>query len=248
MDKRKLTHCGEIVRQYDRDRFLISLLLPAERRAEVWPVLAFHQEIARIRETVSEPLIGLIRLQWWRDALRGLYETGKAPAHPVLEELAGVIERHGLPQGEFESLMDARESDIRGNASATFMELELYAERSTAPLNRMIVKILGETEDEKTLRAVSIGYALTGLLRAAPYYEAGGWRVLPRGQEDAPALVALAEKYFSSANPSGRFLTLSRQLGRAYLGRIGKLNYNLSDARLARPPFLFVLKGLGGFF
>ena len=47
-----------LLRRYDRDRYLLSLFVPAAARASVQAIYAFNYEIARIRETVSEPLLG----------------------------------------------------------------------------------------------------------------------------------------------------------------------------------------------
>src|SRR5947208_3175404 len=75
--------CMDTVRRYDRDRFLLGLTVPAKRRAALWALFAFNHEIAKTREVVSEPTLGLIRLQWWRDALDQLYQ-GNILQHEVL--------------------------------------------------------------------------------------------------------------------------------------------------------------------
>ena len=64
-------HAAEIVRQYDKDRYLSALLAPGQYRPGLMALYAFNSEIARIRELVSEPLPGEVRLQWWRDLLEG---------------------------------------------------------------------------------------------------------------------------------------------------------------------------------
>src|ERR1700759_2884419 len=60
------------LRQHDRDRSQTALFAPAERRDALFALYAFNYEVARIRESVREPMLGLIRLQWWRDALAGI--------------------------------------------------------------------------------------------------------------------------------------------------------------------------------
>ena len=57
------------MRRLDPDRYLLAMLAPENTRAALFSIYAFNTEIARIRESVSEALLGHIRLQWWRDAL-----------------------------------------------------------------------------------------------------------------------------------------------------------------------------------
>jgi phytoene synthase len=57
----------------------------------------FNAEISRIREIVSEPLPGEVRLQWWRDFLEGT-SHGAVGANPVASALAQTIDRYKLPK------------------------------------------------------------------------------------------------------------------------------------------------------
>ena len=42
---------------------------PVEARRVLFPLYAFNVEVARAPWVTSEPMIGEMRLQWWRDAL-----------------------------------------------------------------------------------------------------------------------------------------------------------------------------------
>ena len=64
--------CAELVRRQDPDRFFADLFAPAAARPHLFALHAFNVEVGRIRETVSQPLPGEIRLQWWRDVALGL--------------------------------------------------------------------------------------------------------------------------------------------------------------------------------
>ena len=61
--------CEALVRDNDPDRFFATLFAPADMRPHIFALYAFSHEIARVRESVSEPMPGEVRLQWWRDAL-----------------------------------------------------------------------------------------------------------------------------------------------------------------------------------
>src|SRR3982751_5229634 len=105
--------CMDTIRRYDRDRFLLGLTVPVNRRNALWALFAFNHEIAKTREVVSEPTLGLIRLQWWRDALDQLYQ-GNTLQHEVLTALTPVIREHDLPRAWFDDLINAREADLGG--------------------------------------------------------------------------------------------------------------------------------------
>ncbi|MEX0810338.1 MAG: phytoene/squalene synthase family protein [Dongiaceae bacterium] len=186
--------CLDAVRRGDRDRYLTVLFAPAERRSDLLALYAFNLEIARARESVSEPMLGLIRLQWWRDSLDQMVAGEPIREHPVAVALARAIGRHNLPREPFERLLLARERDMDAAPLPDHPALIDYAEATTAPLLELAAQILiaDSREDAATrvaLREIAIGYALTGLLRAIPFHAAAGRAYLP---EDAMQRAGLA--------------------------------------------------------
>ena len=59
---------GKIVCGHDPDRYLCDLFAKPKAREGLFALHAFNHEVAKIRELVSEPMLGHIRLQWWREA------------------------------------------------------------------------------------------------------------------------------------------------------------------------------------
>jgi len=172
-----LSYCARQVRRLDYDRFLCALFAPAEGREALFALYAFNAEVARIREAVSEPLLGQVRLQWWRDAVAGIY-AGTPPRHQVARPLAEAVERFSLDRAPFERLLDARAFDIEDGAPADLKALVAYAEDTSATLTALSLDILG-ARDEAARRAgrhIGIAWALTGLARAVPFH-AGARRV-----------------------------------------------------------------------
>ena len=92
---RRLAQALEALRRADRDRFLCALAAPSHLRPDLITLYAFNAELAGIADKVSEPMLGLIRLQWWRDALRDI-AAGHAHRHHLVHDLAGVVARRGL--------------------------------------------------------------------------------------------------------------------------------------------------------
>ncbi|PWC55529.1 phytoene/squalene synthase family protein [Azospirillum sp. TSO22-1] len=166
-----LSYCGQEVRRYDNDRFLTCLFAPAERRETLFALCAFNIEIAKTREVVSEPMLGQMRLQWWRDAVEAAYEGGAAPVHAVTQPLAEAIRGHGLTRGHFDRLIDAREADLDDEPPASLDCLVNYADATAAPLVLLALETLGmrDAAAAEAGQHAAVAYALAGLLRAVPH-------------------------------------------------------------------------------
>jgi len=167
----RLSDCARQVRRYDNDRYLTALFAPFDRREALFALAAFNLEIAKIREVVTEPMLGQMRLQWWREAIDEI-AAGGVRKHEVVEPLAAAARHFDLPMRDLLPLIDARAFDLEDRAPLDLAELEAYAEATSAPLNRLALRVLGvsgEAADE-TSRALGKAVALTGLLRAVPFH------------------------------------------------------------------------------
>jgi NADH dehydrogenase [ubiquinone] 1 alpha subcomplex assembly factor 6 len=167
-----LSPVADLVRRYDRDRYLTALFAPADRRDALMALYAFNHEVAKTRESVTEPMLGRIRLQWWREGLDAAYGTGPVRQHEVMVPLADAIRRFGLTRDEFERLIDARELDLEAEPPATVAALEAYCADSSGRLQALALEVLGVRDAEAMAAAREVGtaYALTGLLRAIPFH------------------------------------------------------------------------------
>jgi phytoene synthase len=169
-------HCGRDLQRLDPDRWLSALFAPDARRPALFALYAFNSEIARARESVSQPMIGQIRLQWWREAWDGI-RAGTPRQHPVV--LALYDHCRDLDLDTVLALIDARERDMEGQPFADLPALKAYAEATSVPLMKLAVQCLGATADEAMLRAAGTAYALTGILRAMPHLLARQRVMLP---------------------------------------------------------------------
>jgi phytoene synthase len=104
----------DLVRAADRDRFLAALFAPEPARADLLALLAFDHELARTRTVTREPMLALIRLQWWREAVVEAAGTAKPRAQPIVESLSETVRRCGLAPERLVALIDAREEEIEG--------------------------------------------------------------------------------------------------------------------------------------
>ncbi len=175
-------YCANEARRFDRDRYLCALLAPAARRPALFALIAFNLELARTREAVSEALLGRVRLQWWRDAVAGMFAGVPRPEpHPVLGPLAAAVAEHGLSRGHFDRLIDARERDLDDAPPADLDALITYAEGSASSLVLLALEALGAAHPAalEAGRRVGIAWALTGLARAVPFHARQGRLYLP---------------------------------------------------------------------
>ncbi|MCL2384648.1 MAG: squalene/phytoene synthase family protein, partial [Alphaproteobacteria bacterium] len=174
-------YCEDLLRRDDRDRWLASFFIPPLQRPHIHALYAFSLEIARVREITSEPLLGEIRLQWWRDAIDGQDHTG-AEANPVYAALLDTINRFSLPKHPLLELIDARLQDLYDEPIEKTAALEKYAEATTASLFLLAMQILDPEAAVTGLglaKHAGIAYSLTGLLRALPWHCARGQLFIP---------------------------------------------------------------------
>jgi phytoene synthase len=174
-------YCVDSVRVNDPDRYILAMLASSEARAALFVLYAFNVEIARTRELVSEPALGEIRLQWWRDGIAAIY-AGDELRHEVGHALGEVISAYGLTRAHFDRLIDARADDLDDNPPETLDELVRYAADTTAPLISLALQIVGESTSEAkaAARHIGVAWSLIGLVRALPFHLRSRRQYLPR--------------------------------------------------------------------
>lgn len=175
-------HCDALVRSADKDRWLTALFVPEDRRPLIHALYAFNAELARIRDQVSQPMLGEIRLQWWEDAVNAIY-GGATPDHPVLQVLARAIAAGDLPLHAFRNMIEARKTDLYDDPMPSMGDLEGYLGETAAALIQLAALVLA---GEEALRTATVsGYAgvamgIVGLMRSLPQARARGQCYIPR--------------------------------------------------------------------
>jgi phytoene synthase len=176
-----LSPLAALVRRHDRDRYQTVLFAPADRREALFALYAFNYEIARVRETVSQPMLGQIRLQWWREIVAAAFAGAPPRQHEIAEPLTAFIGGLALTRAHFDRMIDTRERDLADAPPATLAALEDYAEGSSATLLYLALEVLGVAEPAAHAAASEVGtlYALAGLLRAMPFHAGAGRCYIP---------------------------------------------------------------------
>lgn len=177
--------CAAHVRRADPDRFFATLFAPADRRPFLLALYAFNHEIARIGEIVHEPMLGAIRLEWWRETVQSAM-AGAPRNHDVARALAEGFAVHPLPLDLFEAMLAAREFDCGGEHFADLAALEAYVDATSGNLMRLAARFLDA--DDGAVGEAGLAYGLAGILRAVPFHASRGKLFLPRDMLDAAGL------------------------------------------------------------
>ena len=221
-----MSEVQEILRAQDRDRFISTLFAPDAKRPHLEALYAFNAEICRVRDAVTEPQLGLIRLQWWRDTVEAIYEGQGASGHPVAEALAGAIAEGGLPQQALLDLVTAHEFDLFHDRMPGLTALEAYLGETHSRLIQMAAMILDREAASRASEAAGLyGVALgLALIMGDPRHRDP---FLPEGM-DVKAAIAHAEKRLAEAESLRLNLPksvlpafLPAGLARTYLKRLG---------------------------
>lgn len=180
--KADLSACGQLVRENDPDRFFCTLFAASEKREALFALYAFNHELARVAESVSEPMLGEIRLQWWREALDGI-EAGTPRRHDVVEGLAAAWD-FGMERALLDAMIDGRAADLASDPPEDIETLVAYAHLTAAGLTQQACMILGADKENVAGASKDAGtaIALAGLLRSTLSLCAQGRVMLPADQ------------------------------------------------------------------
>ena len=174
-------HCETLVRDMDRDRWLATLFVKPQWRPHVLALYAFSYEVSRLREITSEPRIGEIRLQWWREAIEGERQS-EAEANPVSQALLATVAKFSLPRQALADLVEARRFDLYDDPMPSLNDLEGYCGETCSSLFRLASIICADGSDPGGSEAAGhagCAYAMAGLLRALPWHASRGQCYLP---------------------------------------------------------------------
>lgn len=118
----------ERLKREDEDRWLSSRYAPLDARRRLVALYGLNLELAKVRNVVSEPGLGAIRFQWWRDATCEIHSTGDARKHDVVQ----VLETAKIAEKTMQGLIDGHEAAFEANDRA--LEPEVLLMRAAAGL------------------------------------------------------------------------------------------------------------------
>lgn len=145
------------VRAADPDRWLSSrFVADAGLRADLITLYALEAELMVIPTRVTQPLLAEMRYRWWADQMDGVFENAPRIGHPVLERLAGVVERHGLERAPLDALIEAHIGRVHGEPH----DLDAFY---VGPMQAAVRVLAGPGHEEAVVEAGRMrGLAQTG--------------------------------------------------------------------------------------
>lgn len=155
-------------------------ILPRERRQAMLEIYGFCRAVDDIADEGGARDTRLVALDRWRCELDALY-AGRTPQH--LHGLAESVRRFDLSKGDFFSVIDGMEMDVREDIRAPdFATLDLYCDRVASAVGRLSVKVFGLEGEDGAGLAHHLGRALqlTNILRDLDEDAAIGRLYLPR--------------------------------------------------------------------
>jgi 15-cis-phytoene synthase len=161
--------CAALVRSHDFARYAATLFVPADQRRALLAVYAFNVEISRVREQVTQPLPGEMRLQWWTDMLAGTGHGG-VEGNPVAAELKLAIRNSRLPVERLSRLIDEHQFDLYNDPMPTMAALEGYINDTSSALFSLGAAVAGwrSPEIEHLARHAGLAQGMAQVIAALP--------------------------------------------------------------------------------
>lgn len=167
-----LSASAEQLRRADRDRFVLALLAPPQRRPALFALFAWHVELARVPFMVSDPMAGAVRLQYWHDLVLADDPMAAARGHPMAEELATRVlpDLSAKDRGLLVALLEACIEDLPPDPPPDDAAVLGLADRTSGALSQIAARLLGvDDPDSLTVaRHAGTAWGLVALARATP--------------------------------------------------------------------------------
>ncbi|CEL62485.1 NADH dehydrogenase (ubiquinone) complex I, assembly factor 6 OS=Bos taurus GN=NDUFAF6 PE=2 SV=1 [Rhizoctonia solani AG-1 IB] len=174
-------YCRELVRKHDYEAYLSSYFYPRAAQPGYFALRAFNIELAMIRETVSRPIIGKMRMQFWRDAIKSI-TNDKPTKHPIAIALHEASQKAKLPPYYLKRMVDSRDEDLDRESHITLEGVTQYAESTSSTLLYLLLGLLHQSHSDTFAHAAShvgIAHSFATLLRALPFHATNRRMVIP---------------------------------------------------------------------
>ena len=234
------------LKSVDPDRLRAAVFADKAGRERLQLLYAFHYELAKVPELVSEPMIGKIRYQWWRDAVAEIYEGKAVRKHEIATPLAKTLLEYDVPRFWVDRLIDGRERDLDPTPFANLEEAKSYCRQTSGVLMQIAVKVLGEEPDESVLSAGE-AWGLTGLARAFGHYQKGmlsalDFKALCRAAQESRNLASKGLKTLpSTAFPAVAYTALVPK----FITRLAHSKHDPATMTISYGPLLKQLRLMG---
>ncbi len=213
-------HCATLVEEADPERATAILFAAPEKGPFLYALYAFDLEAAGVRERVTQPIPGEMRLQWWRERIEAA-PAGGEEASPVAAALAETIRSNALPIPAFDRLLEARIFDLYDDPMSSREAFEAYAGETASTVVTLAAMILDR--DSAPLVAGLAGHAgVAALCRSVLLREAAH---SARGQVFVPADILASvgldrTRWLEGGEAAEPARAAMRALGRDHLAKV----------------------------
>lgn len=197
-----------VARANDPDRYVSALFAPSKFVFPLLTLVAFNAELSRIAPSVSDPLLGDIRLQWWRDVLEHSDEQ-VSTGHPVADSLKSVARDYDLSSHDLLAMIDARIFDVSGSVMPDSFALKQYVDKIDGALFRLSLQVLGIERGVHNDLAQQAGYVygVSRLLADLPKLFASGQSYFPQDELSAAGLEGQRGPSIDTVSNWGSYIT-----------------------------------------
>jgi len=161
---------ADLVRTHDFARYASTLFMPSDLRRALLALYAFNVEISRVREQITQPLPGEIRLHWWTDMLAGV-DHGGVEGHPVAAELLLTIRHFRLPVEPLTRLIEEHQFDLYNDPMPSMAALEGYINDTASALFLFAARIAGwqSPEIDHLARHAGLAQGIAQVIASLPF-------------------------------------------------------------------------------
>jgi phytoene synthase len=214
-----------LVRRVDPDRWMASrFVADRQARADVIALLAFDHELARAPRVASNPLIGEMRLTWWREVLDEIFDGRAVRRHPTAHALAETVRRRALPREPLEALIEARLGELDPSPMDEKQALA-WARDTGGVMAELAARILDPAADAAPARAAGSAWALGRKAAEAPALRPVFARALKSART---AVTALSPAAF----PAAAHASLAERPAQSAFGKRLRLTWAVARGRI----------------
>lgn len=177
-----MDYCRDQLRQHDYELYATMLFAPAKHQSALAALYTLNLELEKIPFLVREPMMGLIRFQWWRDAISSLYRC-TIMRHKVIETLGYVLGQGvSWSESDFQALINVHEEKFKKEMPFYLNDLADYSTRQWGILLGMACELSGSKPPNPILESIiASAYGMTREIKKIPSYVSEGKLISQEG-------------------------------------------------------------------
>ena len=145
------------LKERDYDKFLAINFAPKVLKNPLAALFALHLEIADIPVTVSEAMVGHVKIQWWREVITEIAEGKPRRPHPLLLALKG----HEIETAPLLKMLSRYDEVLENKLPEKFENLKLFLQDTEVATLALAAKLLDKELDAN----LALAYAYNRMAR-----------------------------------------------------------------------------------